>query len=81
MNVESRAIKSGIVERNCEKCCHNEVCQYKGAFDSLVCRVLKEIQGDDYLLEIDIKCKYHMYKGVTTYKFCNDLEIHSKGGD
>lgn len=80
MNEKSRAVKSGVIERNCTKCCHNEVCQYKGAFENLVCRVLHEVQGDDRLLEMDIKCKYHMYKGGTTYKFDNNLENYPNGG-
>lgn len=80
MNAEIIAIKSGIVERNCGKCCHNDVCQYKNDFDALVGRVLHEAQGN-CLLEIDIKCKYHMYKGGTTYKVNNDLETHMKAGE
>ena len=80
MNAESRQAANYVIERNCGKCCHNEVCQYKGAFDSIVKRVIHEAQGDSYLIEMDFKCKFHMYQGGTTYKFNNELEIHTKGG-
>ena len=79
MTQESRKIADYIIERNCGKCCHNEVCQYKGAFDSVVKRVIHEVQGDDYLVKADFQCKYHMYLGGTTYKFSSNLE-DAKGG-
>ena len=69
-----------IVKQNCEKCCHNEVCQYKVAFDSVVKRVIHEAQDDVNLLEMNFKCKYHMYVGGTTDKFVNDL-AYMKGGE
>ncbi len=79
MNKESRETADKVIKRNCEKCCHYEVCLYKGAFDSVVKRVIHEVQGDGYLLEMNFKCKYHMYLGGTTDKFINDLE-YMKGG-
>lgn len=80
VNAESRQSADYVIERNCGKCCHNEVCQYKGAFDSVVKRAIHEVQGDGYLIEMNFKCKFHMYKGGTTYKFDNQRETHTKGG-
>lgn len=77
MNANSRENLTYIKERNCDKCCHNEVCQYKGAFESVVSRVLKEIQADQCLIDMNFRCKFHMYTGGTTYKFDNHLV---KGG-
>lgn len=79
MNQKSREAAAKVIKGNCEKCCHNEVCQYKGAFDSIVQQVIHLVQGNEYLLAMNFKCKYHMYRGGTTDEFVNDL-AYLKGG-
>jgi hypothetical protein len=69
MTQESRKTAQNIIKANCGKCCHNEVCKYKGTFESAVERAVHEVQGDDYLTVTFLKCKFHMYTGGTTFRF------------
>lgn len=71
MTQESRKIADSIIKENCGRCCHERVCHYKGGFDSVVRRVIHEAQADDYLAEVNIKCKFHMFTGGTTFVIAN----------
>ena len=67
MTQESRKTADSIIKSNCGSCCHSRVCHYKGGFDSVVKRVIHEAQADDYLAEVYIKCKHHMFTGGTSF--------------
>lgn len=73
MNEKSREIESNIIKKNCENCCHIELCKYTEDFNNAVSRIIYQAHVDGSLLSISIKCKHHMYTGGTTYKFDSDL--------
>ena len=60
MTQESRKLADIIIKDNCVSCCHNQVCTYKGGFESVVRRVVHEAQADDYLAEVYVRCKFYM---------------------
>ena len=47
MTKESREFAQSCIDKNCGTCCHEKVCRYKGAFDSVVKRAIYEVQADD----------------------------------
>ena len=71
MTEQSRKVAVAIIKQNCGSCCHKLVCKNIGAFDSVVKRVVHEAQADDYLAEVNIKCKFHMFTGGTTFGIAN----------
>ena len=71
MTQESRNLKTEIIKKNCGSCCHNHVCKHKGAFDSVVSRAIHEVQADDYLALVIVKCKFHMFTGGFTFEIAN----------
>lgn len=62
MTQESRKKKDETIAKNCGNCIHNKVCQYKSGFESAVSRAIHEVQADDYLVDVSVKCKYHADK-------------------
>lgn len=68
MTKEGIEFARSCIDKNCGTCCREKVCRYKGAFDSVVKRAIHEVQADDYLFEMAIRCKFHMYIGGTTFK-------------
>ena len=66
MTEESRKKHKEHLKKYCGTCIHNKVCSYKGAYDSAVSRAIHEVQGDNYLIDVFVKCKYHADKyGLT----------------
>ena len=62
MTQESRKKHEETIKKNCGNCIHNKVCQFKGGFESAASRAIHEAQGDDYLVDVSVKCKYHADK-------------------
>ena len=62
MNANSRDKLKNIIENNCGKCHHAEVCRFIDIFDSAAARILHEAQIDDYLMTCNIECKYREVK-------------------
>ena len=74
MTQESRKLADSIIKKNCGSCCHATVCKYKGGFDSVVKRTVHEAQADDYLAEVNIKCKHHTFTGGTTFEIADQKD-------
>ena len=71
MTPESRKTAGNIIKQNCGSCCHNTVCCYKTTFEGVVKVAVHEVQGFDYLTEVNVKCKNHMFTGGTTFEISN----------
>lgn len=69
MTEESRKKHKENIKNNCGVCIHERVCQYKGAYDSAVSRVIHEAQADNYLIEVKIKCNFQEDKYGLTENF------------
>lgn len=67
MNENSRNLAKEIVKKNCGSCCKYDVCLWKDAFPTYVNQLLHEAQINEHIVEIAIKCKYHMFTGGTTF--------------
>lgn len=62
MTEESRKRRDANVKKNCGSCCHKEVCGWKEKYANEVSGLVHEMQTS-FLIEYDMKCKYHMYDG------------------